>query len=164
MAHRVSAAGPRVKRKPYWRGLQPGRKAVDKLGMKILIVDSDVAARERLAGMLGGGACEVSQARDGDEAWALLAGGLQPAVCFSALGESGSGAFDLMRRTQQDPQLRALPFVLTIGAADRQTMHAVITSHAAGCLVQPCLPQQARAAMGRAAPAPAAPGPRAGVS
>ncbi len=118
--------------------------------MKILIVDSDPAARRALAGMLAIGGSEVSQAADGEAAWQLLAGGLRPGVCFSALGTPGQGGLDLMRRTRLDPALRDMPFVLTISAADRQTMRAVIASHAAGCLMQPCQPQQARSVARRA--------------
>lgn len=112
--------------------------------MRLLIVDDEEVARASLAWVLAGMGAQVVHAEDGDEAWALLEGGLRVDLCCSDVMMPRMGGLELLRRLRAHPLLRDLPFVLVSVAADRATLDLAVASGADGYILKPFLAAQAR--------------------
>src|SRR5688572_4297841 len=96
--------------------------------MKLLVADDDGVARLVLARTLEGLGAEVLQATDGEAAWALLAGGLRPALCCCDVHMPRLDGMGLLRRARRHPVLKDLPFVLVSSAADHGTLDDAVAA------------------------------------
>ncbi|MBE7941551.1 MULTISPECIES: response regulator [Ramlibacter] len=117
--------------------------------MKILIVDDDEIARISLSNILSHAGAEIVQAEDGEQAWALLEGGLRPAACCSDVVMPHLDGLGLLARARGHMVLKDLPFVLISSAADRSTVETAIAHGVAGYILKPFLAVQTRATVDR---------------
>jgi two-component system chemotaxis response regulator CheY len=108
--------------------------------MKVLIVDDDVVSRMMLMHMIDStatGAFDVLEAEDGEDAWARLDGGADPAILFCDLRMPRLSGMELLARVKADERFSGLPFVLVSAAADGPTMERALGLGAAGYIVKP---------------------------
>lgn len=112
--------------------------------MKILIVDDDEVARLALSAVLAPCATEIVLAGDGEAAFALLEGGLRPAVCCCDVVMPRLDGLGLLRKVRAHPVWNDLPFILISAAADRATVESAIASGVAGYILKPFLAAQTR--------------------
>jgi len=108
--------------------------------MKVLIVDDDVVSRMMLMHMVdstAGGACDVHEAEDGEDAWARLDAGLAPALVFCDLRMPRLSGMELLARVKADARFAQLPFVLVSAATDAATMEQAQDLGASGYIVKP---------------------------
>jgi len=108
--------------------------------MKVLIVDDDVVSRMMLMHMIDStatGTFDVLEAEDGEEAWARLDGGADPAILFCDLRMPRLSGMELLARVKADERFSRLPFVLVSAAADGATMEQALGLGAAGYIVKP---------------------------
>ena len=108
--------------------------------MKVLIVDDDVVSRMMLMHMIDStatGTFDVLEAEDGEEAWARLTGGADPAILFCDLRMPRLSGMELLARVKADERFTGLPFVLVSAAADGATMEQALGLGAAGYIVKP---------------------------
>jgi two-component system chemotaxis response regulator CheY len=108
--------------------------------MKVLIVDDDVVSRMMLMHMIDStatGTFDVLEAEDGEEAWARLDGGADPAILFCDLRMPRLSGMELLARVKADERFSDLPFVLVSAAADGATMEQALGLGAAGDIVKP---------------------------
>ena len=108
--------------------------------MKVLIVDDDVVSRMMLMHMIDStatGTFDVLEAEDGEEAWARLTGGADPAILFCDLRMPRLSGMELLARVKADERFSDLPFVLVSAAADGATMEQALGLGAAGYIVKP---------------------------
>lgn len=117
--------------------------------MKILIVDDDEVARISLSGLLRPLGAELVLAGDGEEAWALIEGGLRPSLCCSDVLMPGMDGLALLERMRAHPVLRDLPFILISAAADRATVQKAVAAGVAGYVLKPFLAVQTRCTVDR---------------
>lgn len=116
--------------------------------MKILIVDDEEVARTSLTGLLAAMG-EVVAAASGEEALALLEGGLRPDICCSDILMPGIDGLELMRRARAHPVWKDLPFVLVTIAGEREMVAAAVEAGAAGYILKPFLAVQTRCTVER---------------
>lgn len=112
--------------------------------MRLLIVDDEEVARASLGWVLAGMGAQVVHAQDGEEALALLEGGLRVDACCSDVMMPRMDGLELLRRLRAHPLLRDLPCVLVSVAADRATLDLAVASGADGYILKPFLAAQAR--------------------
>ncbi|WP_426193677.1 response regulator [Massilia sp. DWR3-1-1] len=106
--------------------------------MKVLVVDDDVVSRMVLMHLVDScGAYEIFEAEDGEDAWAQLAGGLRPAICFCDLRMPRLSGMALLARVNTEPALASMRFVLASSANDHATMAEASGLGAGGYLVKP---------------------------
>ena len=106
--------------------------------MKVLVVDDDVVSRMVLMHLVDScGNYEIYEAEDGEDAWAQLAAGLRPAICFCDLRMPRLSGMELLARVNADPALTGMRFVLASSANDHATMAQASSMGAGGYLVKP---------------------------
>lgn len=114
--------------------------------MQALVVDDDIVSRMALVDLLSGyGVFDLVEAEDGQAAWALLEGGLRPAICFCDVRMPRMSGIDLLQRIKATPALAALPLVLVSSASDRDTVLQAVTLGAVGYILKPLHAADARA-------------------
>jgi two-component system chemotaxis response regulator CheY len=116
--------------------------------MKILIVDDEEVARTSLTGLLAPMG-EVLAVGSGEQALALLEGGLRPDICCSDILMPGIDGLELMRRARAHPVWKDLPFVLISVAAERDMVEAAVAAGAVGYILKPFLAVQTRCTVER---------------
>jgi two-component system chemotaxis response regulator CheY len=116
-------------------------------GILALVVDDDPVARSWLGAVLTPHVGEIVTATDGDEAWALLAAGLRPAVCVADVVMERVGGLELLRQVRADPLFDDLPFILVSVAAQRDTVGEASAHQASAYLLKPFFAAQARCVM-----------------
>jgi CheY-like chemotaxis protein len=84
---------------------------------RILVVEDNDALRENLAECLDGEGYQVSEARDGHAALALLEAGPLPDVVLIDMMMPGMGGTELVSRIRAEPRLAGLRLVLSTGMA-----------------------------------------------
>ena len=114
--------------------------------MKALVVDDDIVSRMALMDLLAAyGVFELIEAADGAAAWALLAAGLRPEICFCDVRMPRMSGIDLLQRMKADARLAGVPFVLVSGASDRDTVLQAVALGAVGYILKPLHAADARA-------------------
>lgn len=114
--------------------------------MKALVVDDDIVSRMALMDLLTAyGVFELVEAEDGAAAWALLAGGLRPEICFCDVRMPRMSGIDLLERMKADARLAGVPFVLVSAASDRDTVLQAVALGAVGYILKPLHAAEARA-------------------
>jgi CheY-like chemotaxis protein len=112
--------------------------------MKILLVDDDPVARQWLAQLLRPHARKLLLARDGEEAWALLAGGTRPCIAVVDVWMPRMGGLELLRRVRGHAGCSDLPVILVANVADPRTQEEARALGASTFLLKPHLAAQAR--------------------
>jgi CheY-like chemotaxis protein len=84
----------------------------------VMIVEDDDEIRELLAEMLADGGYEVSTARNGEEALALLRSSPRPGVILLDLMMPVMDGWQMRAEMLADPALADIPVVVVSGAAD----------------------------------------------
>ncbi|MFE4108238.1 putative bifunctional diguanylate cyclase/phosphodiesterase [Almyronema epifaneia] len=103
---------------------------------KILVIENEVAARERLQQLLEAEGYIVTAAGDGHSGIQLAAEQCPDLiVCAAALGDMAGHA--VLTQIQQDPELAILPFILLSDRADAPYLRKSMELGADDCLVKP---------------------------
>jgi two-component system chemotaxis response regulator CheY len=114
--------------------------------MKALVVDDDVVSRMALTDLLSVyGLFDLVEAADGEEAWAMLAGGLRPVICFCDVRMPRMSGIALLEKMKQHESLGDVPFVLVSSASDRDTVLQAVKLGAVGYILKPLHAADARA-------------------
>jgi signal transduction histidine kinase len=79
-------------------------------GQLVLVADDVETIREVLTSFLSTLGCQVAQARDGVEAWAMLRE-LKPALALVDIQMPGLDGLEIMRRVRADPLLANVPII-----------------------------------------------------
>jgi two-component system chemotaxis response regulator CheY len=112
---------------------------------KVLIVDDDIVSRMVLMHLVDTtGRFEIHEAGDGQEAWDMLQGGLQPAIVFCDLRMPRMSGMELLRHVRGDAAMNKLPFVLVSSATERETVEQASDFGASGYIVKPFEADQLR--------------------
>nr|WP_315862653.1 hybrid sensor histidine kinase/response regulator [Picosynechococcus sp. PCC 73109] len=91
----------------------------------VLIVDDSITVRELLSMSFTKAGYRVEQARDGQEAWEKLRGGLPCELVFCDIEMPRMDGLELLSRIQKDPNLEKIPVaMLTSRGADRHRQMA----------------------------------------
>ena len=116
-----------------------------------MLVDDDEIARMSLSNIVFriAGVSGVVEAEDGEQAWALLEGGLRPALCCCDIRMPRLDGLGVLQRIRSHPVLRQLPVVLISSASDRETVQSAIASGVAGYILKPFLAVQTQATLER---------------
>ena len=92
---------------------------------RVLIVDDSITVRELLSMSFKKAGYRVEQARDGQEAWEKLRGGLQTDLIFCDIDMPRMDGLELLSRISQDEELSQIPMsMLTSRGADRHRQMA----------------------------------------
>ncbi|MEO0946563.1 MAG: hybrid sensor histidine kinase/response regulator [Cyanobacteria bacterium J06641_5] len=92
---------------------------------RVLIVDDSITVRELLSMSFKKAGYRVEQARDGQEAWDKLRGGLQTDLIFCDIDMPRMDGLELLSRISQDEELSKIPMsMLTSRGADRHRQMA----------------------------------------
>ncbi len=92
---------------------------------RVLIVDDSITVRELLSMSFKKAGYRVEQARDGQEAWDKLRGGLQTDLIFCDIDMPRMDGLELLSRISQDDALSQIPMsMLTSRGADRHRQMA----------------------------------------
>lgn len=122
------AAQGRVRTKSNtWQDTLSSRPAMDmvKTEPMVLIVDDSITVRELLSISFTKAGYRVEQARDGQEAWDKLRGGLPCDLVFCDIEMPRVDGLELLSRIQKDPDLAKIPVaMLTSRGADRHRQMA----------------------------------------
>ncbi|MBD2116067.1 MAG: hybrid sensor histidine kinase/response regulator [Microcystis wesenbergii TW10] len=104
----------------------------------VLIVDDSITVRELLSLTFSKAGYRVEQARDGQEAWEKLRGGLPCDIVFSDIEMPRLNGLELLSNLQKDPRLAAIPVAfLTSRGADLHRKEAAKLG-ASGYFTKPC--------------------------
>ncbi|MGZ3180918.1 MAG: response regulator [Telluria sp.] len=105
---------------------------------QVLIVDDDVVSRMVLMHLVDGcGSVAITEAESAEEAWALVEGGLRPAIIFCDLRMPGLSGLELLERLRADGPRPQAPFVLVTSATEQETVEQARDYGVAGYLVKP---------------------------
>ncbi|MEG3436174.1 hybrid sensor histidine kinase/response regulator [Pannus brasiliensis CCIBt3594] len=111
---RTDSAGPWRKRPPI--DIEPESEAEP----MVLIVDDSITVRELLSLSFNKAGYRVEQARDGQEAWEKLRGGLPCDIVFCDIEMPRMNGLELLSNIQKDPRLSRIPIaLLTSRGAER---------------------------------------------
>lgn len=78
----------------------------------VLIVDDSITVRELLSMSFTKAGYRVEQARDGQEAWEKLRGGLPCELVFCDIEMPRMDGLELLSRIQKDPNLEKIPVAM----------------------------------------------------
>lgn len=87
----------------------------------ILLVEDDGGMRDAIRTLLERAGFHVTVARDGAEAWELLAHGPRPAAILTDLYTPRMTGHDLVARVRRTPRLAAIPIIAMSGERERAT-------------------------------------------
>lgn len=122
------AAQGRVRTKSNaWQDTMSNRPVMETLRTEpmVLIVDDSITVRELLSISFTKAGYRVEQARDGQEAWDKLRGGLPCDLVFCDIEMPRVDGLELLSRIQKDPDLSRIPVaMLTSRGADRHRQMA----------------------------------------
>lgn len=107
--------------------------------MNILIVDDKAAIRSAMADCLAQlGLDRVSEATDGEEAWALLSAGEQSFdLVISDLEMPKMTGLDLLRAVRNSKDLFRMPFIMATTVSDRQVILETMTLGVQAYIIKP---------------------------
>jgi two-component system, chemotaxis family, chemotaxis protein CheY len=86
---------------------------------RILLVEDDAAMRDAIRSLLERAGFHVTMAKDGCEAWELLASGPRPAAILCDLYTPRMTGHDLVARVRRTPRLARIPIIAM--SAERET-------------------------------------------
>jgi chemotaxis protein histidine kinase CheA/CheY-like chemotaxis protein len=109
---------------------------------KVLIVDDSVTVRSLLAMTFEAAGYEVSQARDGQDAWNQLISGLTPDVAFLDIEMPRMDGIQLLERIQQDANLREIPVAMITSRGAQKMRQRAAERGASGYFTKPYVEQE----------------------
>ncbi len=121
------AAQGRVRKSKSWQETVPPLEVQPSFTTDpmVLIVDDSITVRELLSLSFSKAGYRVEQARDGQEAWEKLRGGLLCDLVFCDIEMPRIDGLELLSRIQKDPSLSQIPVaMLTSRGADRHRQMA----------------------------------------
>jgi CheY-like chemotaxis protein len=113
----------------------------------VLMVDDNEDLRDAVAFMLVHNGWKVACASDGQEALALLRGGLRPCLILLDLYMPAMDGFAFRAEQMADPEVASIPTIVLSGAYDAQRAGVVMS--AAATFVKPCDPEALLSAIER---------------
>ena len=123
-----------------WRQPAPlvGVETSQKSEAMVLIVDDSITVRQLLSLSFSKAGYRVEQARDGQEAWEKLRGGLPCDIVLSDIEMPRMNGLELLSNLQKDPRLASIPVAfLTSRGAERHRKEAAKLG-ASGYFTKPC--------------------------
>jgi chemotaxis protein histidine kinase CheA/DNA-binding response OmpR family regulator len=118
----IAAGRLRTDSGSLWRKIAPVIDPQPNLGNEpmVLIVDDSITVRELLSLSFGKAGYRVEQARDGQEAWEKLRGGLPCDIVFCDIEMPRMNGLELLASLQKEPRLAEIPVaLLTSRGAER---------------------------------------------
>ena len=112
----------------------PGQKSET----MVLIVDDSITVRELLSSTFSKAGYRVEQARDGQEAWEKLRGGLPCDIVFSDIEMPRMNGLELLSNLQKDPRLAAIPVAFLTSKAAYLHRKEAAKLGASGYFTKPC--------------------------
>ncbi|CCI30956.1 chemotaxis protein CheA [Microcystis aeruginosa NIES-2519] len=123
---------------PWRQPLPPvAVKTRQKSGAMVLIVDDSITVRELLSLSFSKAGYRVEQARDGQEAWEKLRGGLPCDIVFCDIEMPRMNGLELLYNLQKDPQLASIPFALLTSRGAERHRQVAATLGASGYFTKP---------------------------
>ncbi len=123
----IAAQGHTRTRQRSWQqtSAPTERITMTRAELMVLIVDDSITVRELLSMSFAKAGYRVEQARDGQEAWEKLRGGLPCDLVFSDIDMPRMDGLELLSRIQEDPVLSDIPVaMLTSRGSDRHQQMA----------------------------------------
>ena len=109
------------------------------MGKKILIVDDSPTILMSLQGILVRAGHAVSQASSGEEAVAILKGGLKPDLIITDYHMGAMNGIDLVRAVRKTAGLQFIPVLMATTESQREKRLDAKAAGATGWLVKPVL-------------------------
>ena len=109
------------------------------MGKKILIVDDSPTILMSLQGILMRAGHAVSQAASGEEAVAILKGGLKPDLIITDYHMGAMNGIDLVRAVRKTAGLQFIPVLMATTESQREKRIDAKAAGATGWLVKPVL-------------------------
>ncbi|MDJ0730254.1 MAG: response regulator [Crocosphaera sp.] len=103
----------------------------------VLIIDDSVMVREMLSMSFTKAGYEVEQARDGQEAWEKLRGGLSCALILCDIEMPRMTGLELLSRLQEDKKLSAIPIAMITSRGAQKMQRMAAERGAKGYFVKP---------------------------
>ena len=103
----------------------------------VLIIDDSVMVREMLSMNFSKAGYEVEQARDGQEAWEKLRGGLSCALILCDIEMPRMTGLELLSRLQEDKRLSAIPIAMITSRGAQKMQRIAAERGAKGYFVKP---------------------------
>ncbi|MFN7248829.1 MAG: response regulator, partial [Microcystis sp.] len=112
-------------------------KTSQKSGAMVLIVDDSITVRGLLSLSFSKAGYRVEQARDGQEAWEKLRGGLPCDIVFCDIEMPRMNGLELLYNLQKDPQLASIPVALLTSRGAERHRQVAATLGASGYFTKP---------------------------
>lgn len=103
----------------------------------VLIVDDSITVRELLSLSFSKAGYRVEQARDGQEAWEKLRGGLPCDIVFCDIEMPRMNGLELLSNLQKDPRLAAIPVALLTSRGSERHRQVAAKLGASGYFTKP---------------------------
>jgi chemosensory pili system protein ChpA (sensor histidine kinase/response regulator) len=103
----------------------------------VLIIDDSVTVRELLSMTFRKAGYHVEQARDGQEAWDKLKGGLHCDIAFCDIEMPRMNGLELLSRLQEDEQFSSLPIAMLTSRGAQKMKNMAAKRGAKGYFVKP---------------------------
>ncbi|TRU82619.1 MAG: hybrid sensor histidine kinase/response regulator [Microcystis novacekii Mn_MB_F_20050700_S1] len=103
----------------------------------VLIVDDSITVRELLSLSFSKAGYRVEQARDGQEAWEKLRGGLPCDIVFCDIEMPRMNGLELLSNLQKDPRLASIPVALLTSRGAERHRKMAATLGASGYFTKP---------------------------
>ncbi len=103
----------------------------------VLIVDDSITVRELLSLSFSKAGYRVEQARDGQEAWEKLRGGLPCDIVFCDIEMPRINGLELLSNLQKDPRLAAIPVALLTSRGSERHRQVAAKLGASGYFTKP---------------------------
>jgi chemosensory pili system protein ChpA (sensor histidine kinase/response regulator) len=103
----------------------------------VLIVDDSITVRELLSLSFIKAGYRVEQARDGQEAWEKLRGGLPCDIVFCDIEMPRMNGLELLYNLQKDPRLASIPVALLTSQGGKRHRQVAATLGASGYFTKP---------------------------
>jgi chemosensory pili system protein ChpA (sensor histidine kinase/response regulator) len=108
-----------------------------KSGAMVLIVDDSITVRGLLSLSFSKAGYRVEQARDGQEAWEKLRGGLPCDIVFCDIEMPRMNGLELLYNLQKDPRLASIPVALLTSRGAERHRQVAATLGASGYFTKP---------------------------
>ena len=103
----------------------------------VLIIDDSVTVRELLSMSFKNAGYRVEQARDGQEAWDKLSGGLECDIAFCDIEMPRMNGLELLAQLQTDEKLASLPIAMLTSRGAQKMRNIAASRGANGYFVKP---------------------------
>ncbi|WP_228055917.1 response regulator [Lusitaniella coriacea] len=108
---------------------------------KVLIVDDSVTVRSLLSIAFESAGYEVAQARDGQDAWNQLKGGLECDIAFLDIEMPKMDGLELLERIQKDETLNSIPVAMLTSRGAQKMQQRAAERGASGYFTKPYVEQ-----------------------